>query len=315
MENTQDHRPPGARAAGEDPFGPRDGTLVIGHRGAAGAAPENTLPSLRTALEDGVDALEFDLQCSADGRLVVHHDDTVDRTTEGSGPVASLTLAELRELDAGWAFTPDRGASFPFRGQGVRIPTLEEALEVTGELPVVAEVKSVAAGRALAAWLGEHPDGRKRMIVGGFDREAVAPAAARARWRCGYRRQLAPYVLLGKLGLGRLAVPDVDAAMVPERERLLRIVTRRFVRQCHRDGIGVHVWTVNRPDRVRALLDIGVDGLISDVPARVRRVLEERAALGVAAGGPLSRDRAGGSDRRSDGTAGRSEGGDAGGRP
>jgi len=290
MRNTQDHRPPGARASGEDPFGPRDGTLVIGHRGAAGAAPENTLPSLRTAVEDGADALEFDLQCSADGRLVVHHDDTLDRTTDGSGPLASRTLAELRELDAGWGFTPDRGASFPCRGQGIRIPTLEEALEVAGGVPVIAEVKSVAAGRALATWLEEHPDGRSRMIVGGFDREAVAPAAERARWRCGYRRQLAPYVLLGKLGLGRLAVPDVDAAMVPERERLLRIVTRRFVRQCHRDGIGVHVWTVNRPDRMRALLDLGVDGLISDVPARVRRVLEERAALGhpggADAGGP-----------------------------
>lgn len=279
--------------AADDPFGPRDGTLVIGHRGAAGAAPENTVPSLRRAVEDGVDALEFDLLASADGRLVVHHDDTVDRTTDGTGRVADLTLEELRTLDAGHGFTPDRGATFPFRGRGVRIPTLEEALEAAGDLPVVAEVKSAAAGRALAGWLDEHPDGRARMIVGGFDREAVAAAATRARWRCGYRRQLAPYVLLGKVGLGRLAVPDVDAAMVPEREKGLRIVTRRFVRGCHRDGIGVHVWTINRPDRMRVLLEMGVDGLISDVPARVRRVMDERAALGAAAGSGATATRSG----------------------
>lgn len=276
-----------------DLFGPRDGALVIGHRGAAGAAPENTLPSLRRAVEDGVDALEFDLQCSADGRLVVHHDDTVDRTTDGSGPVAGVTLGELRQLDAGWAFTPDRGRSFPFRGGGVRIPTLEEALDVADGLPVIAEVKSMAAGRALADWLEEHAEEARRMVVGGFEREAVDPAAARARWRCATRDDLTPYVLLGKVGLAGLAVPRADAAMVPERKGLVRIVTRRFVRRCHGDGMGVHVWTVNRPDRIRVLLELGVDGLISDVPARVRRVMDERAALG-SEGAAASPDVAGG---------------------
>lgn len=263
----------------DDLFGPGSPVRVIGHRGAAAAVPENTVASFRHAVRVGADAVELDLHCSRDGHLVCIHDGTLERTTDGTGPVEARDLEELRTADAGFRFSPDGGRSFPFRGRGLRIPTLEEALEAAGELPVVVEVKSAAAGRALGSWLEERPSEAARMIVGGFDAAAVAPAAERARWRCATSDDLTPYVLLGKLGLGGLAAPSADAAMVPERRGLLRVVTRRFVRRCHTDGIGVHVWTVNRPDRMRRLLDLGVDGLVTDLPARARRVLEERAAL------------------------------------
>lgn len=264
----------------DDFFGPREGTLVIGHRGAAAAAPENTLPSLRRAVEDGAEAVEFDLRTTLDRRLVLIHDETVDRTTDGSGPVAEMTLAELRELDAGHAFTPDRGRSHPFRGEDVRIPTLDEALGALDDLPVIVELKSEAAGRRLATWLEERPGAAGRMLVGGFEPEAAGPPSRLARWRGAWRDELIPYVLAGKVGLAGLAVPDADAAVVPERRGLIRIVTRRFVRRVHRDGMGVHVWTVNRADRMRALMAMGVDGILSDAPARIRRVREERAASG-----------------------------------
>jgi len=262
----------------DDLFGPGSPIRVIGHRGAAAVAPENTLPSFAHAVEVGADAVELDLHASADGRLVVIHDPTLERTTDGRGAVESRTLEELRELDAGYGFTPDRGASFPFRGQGVRIPTLEEVLETIGALPVVAEIKSAGAGRAMGDWLQTHP-ARERILVGGFKREEVGPAGRHARWRCAYQDELRSYVLLGKCGLGRFAVPrDVDAAMVPERRGAVRIITPAFVRRAHADGLGVFVWTVNRPARIRRLFDWGVDGLVSDVPGRVRRVLDERAA-------------------------------------
>lgn len=268
----------------DDFFGPRTGgsadrrPLAIGHRGAAGAAPENTLPALEHARDVGADAVEFDLQVTRDGRLVLLHDPTVDRTTDGSGEIGALPLAEVRRLDAGHAFTPDRGRSFPFRGRGVRVPTLEEALEVLDGLPAVAEVKSAEAGARLAAFLRERPEAARRLIVGGFERAAAGPAAREARWRGAWQEELTPYVLLGKVGLAGLAVPDADAAMVPERKGLVRIPTPRFVRRAHRDGIGVHVWTVNRPDRMRALLDAGVDGILSDFPARALRIALERTA-------------------------------------
>lgn len=261
----------------DDFFGPRDGALVVGHRGAAAAAPENTLPSLRRAVEDGADTVEFDLRATVDRRLVLIHDETVDRTTDGTGAVAQMTLEEIRELDAGHAFTTDGGRSHPFRGEGVRIPTLDEALDALGDLPAIVELKSVAAGQRLATWLEDRPDAAERMLVGGFEPEAAGPPSRLARWRGAWQDELVPYVLLGKVGLAALAAPDADALMVPERKGLVRIVTGRFVDRAHRDGLGVHVWTVNRPDRMRALLAMGVDGLLSDAPARVRRILEERA--------------------------------------
>lgn len=263
----------------DDAFGPGGAIRIIGHRGAAGAAPENTLPGLEHAVEVGADAVEFDLQATRDGRLVLLHDATVDRTTDGSGVVEEMTLDQVRELDAGHVFTPDRGRSHPFRGEGVRIPTLDEAMGAARDVPVVVEAKSVRAGRLLAAWLEGSVD-RRRMLVGGFALADTADAAGLARWRCASKEELRPYVLLGKIGLGRWFVPHADAVMVPERHRLVNVVTRRFVRRAHRDGLGVHVWTVNRPSRMRRLLDTGVDGLVTDVPGRARRVLDEREVWG-----------------------------------
>lgn len=273
----------GGRDGERDPpaglFGPGSPLRVIGHRGAAGVAPENTVPSFERAVRAGADAVELDLHGTRDGHLVVIHDPEADRTTDGTGPVEEMSLSDLRALDAGYRFTTDRGKTFPFRGRGVRIPTLEEALDAVAPLPVVAEIKSARAGRALADRLPGSA-ARDRLLVGGFSRREVEPAGAAARWRCAYTEELRPYVLLGKLGLAGLAVPRVDAAMVPERRGWMRVVTPRFVRRCHRDGIGVFVWTVNRAPDMRRLLDWGVDGLLSDFPGRVRRVVDERRAEG-----------------------------------
>jgi glycerophosphoryl diester phosphodiesterase len=267
-------------------FGPGSTIRVIGHRGAAAVAPENTLPGFRHAREVGAHGVELDLQCSRDGRLVVIHDPTVDRTTDGTGRVEELDLEALQELDAGHAFSPDHGRSHPYRGQGVRIPTLDEVLEAVGDLAVVAEVKSRRAGEAMGRWLrsgGE--ERRERILVGGFEREFVDPARRHARWSCAYQTELLPYVLLGKIGLGRRFAPGADAAMVPERHRSIRVVSRGFVRRCHRDGLGVFVWTVNRTEDARRLFDWNVDGIVSDAPGRILRVLHERRAAGDLAEG------------------------------
>lgn len=261
-------------------FGPGGRRRIIGHRGAAGAAPENTLPSIRHALSVGADALEFDLRCTRCSTLVLLHDPTVDRTTDGHGTVEAFWLDELRELDAGWAFTLDGGRSFPFRGKGVRVPTLDEAVEAAGELPLVLEVKSERAGAALAAWLARRtPPGGA--LVGGFSRRAVAPASALARWRCATEDELAPWVLLGKVGIHRRLPAQVTALMVPERRRGIRVLTPRLVRAARRQGLGLFVWTVNRHDRMRALWELGVDGLITDYPAIARRIREEMEGAGL----------------------------------
>ncbi len=260
-------------------FGPGGDIRIIGHRGARGVAPENTVASIRHAVEVGAQAIEIDLHASKDEELVVIHDSTVDRTTDGTGPVDQYTLDELRKLDAGYRFTADEGQTFAFRGQGVQIPALDEAMEAIGDLPAILEVKSAAAGRLLADWLPRRPE-FERIIVGGFDADEVGAAGAAARWRCAYQTDLLGFVLWGKLGVRRPLPADLAAAMVPVRKNGLRIVTRGFVRRMHEQGKGVFVWTVNRPDEMRQLLDIGVDGLISDYPAVLRRVVEERLAAG-----------------------------------
>lgn len=261
-------------------FSATDSTLVIGHRGGAGAAPENTVAAIQHGIAAGADAIEFDIHATRDDQIVVIHDDTLERTTDGTGTVEELTLDELRQFDAGYRFTPDLGRSFPFRGTGVGIPTLEEAVEACDGRPIVCEIKTPRAGQALAAWLPGKPL-RERMIVGGFDIDDVRPAASVAGWRCASRRDLTPFVLLGKLGIPARMSADVAAAMVPVRKGLLRVVTRGFVRRCHEAEVGVHVWTVNRPDEMRQLLDLGVDGLISDFPAIARRIVEEYRAHGL----------------------------------
>lgn len=260
-------------------FGPGGGIRIVGHRGARGVAPENTIPAIRHGVEVGAHAIEIDLHASRDGELIVIHDPTLDRTTDGTGAVDQHTLDELRRFDAAYRFTTDDGETFPFRGQGVHIPTLDEAMEAIADLPAILEVKSAAAGRLLAEWLPGRPES-DRIIVGGFDANEVGPAGAAARWRCAYQTDLLGFVLWGKLGVSRALPEDLTAAMVPVRKRGIRIVTRGFVRRMHAQGKGVFVWTVNRPEEMRQLFDIGVDGLISDYPAVLRRVVEERLAAG-----------------------------------
>lgn len=242
-------------------------------------APENTVPAIRHGVEVGAQAIEIDLHASKDEALVVIHDPTLERTTDGTGQVEQRTVEELQALDAGYRFTPDEGQTFPFRGQGIRVPTLDQAMEAMGGLPAILEVKSAAAGRLLAEWLPDRPE-YERIIVGGFNADEVGPAGAAARWRCAYQTDLLGFVLWGKVGIRRTLPADLAAAMVPVRKNGLRIVTRGFVRRMHDQGKGVFVWTVNRPNEMRHLLDIGVDGLISDYPAVLRRVVEERLAAG-----------------------------------
>src|SRR5262245_34337183 len=109
---------------------------LFGHRGAAGVAPENTMVSFRRALDDGVDVLELDVHASADGEILIMHDPTLERTTDGDGDVRARPWAELRRLDAGHRFTPDGGRTHPFRGQGITIPRLVDLITECPDVPL-----------------------------------------------------------------------------------------------------------------------------------------------------------------------------------
>ncbi|MDH3290733.1 MAG: glycerophosphodiester phosphodiesterase family protein [Gemmatimonadota bacterium] len=228
---------------------------VVGHRGAAGDYPENTLLSFDQALKQGADALELDVRLSADGHAVVIHDPTVDRTTDGSGPVRSFTVAQLRALDAG-------------EGQGV--PTLEDVLARYPDTPLILEVKEAEVAAVAAAALIRH-GAAKRVLVGSFVHAAMRPFRA-GFYRSASRRETALSWLASRM---RAQVPGlrVHAFTVPERHGALKVVDAAFVATARRRGRPVHVWTVDDADQARRLRGLGVAGIITNRPSSLRTAL------------------------------------------
>jgi glycerophosphoryl diester phosphodiesterase len=244
--------------------------LFFAHRGGAQLAPENTLAAFERGIAYGADVLELDIQTTAEGELVVIHDTTVDRTTNGAGPVAAYTLDELRRLDAGYRFTPDSGQTFPLRGQGLTIPTLREVFTRFPMSRVNIDLKESAPPRERRLWelIREH-EAYDRVLVAA---ETLPPIARFRRLAEGKvatsacEPEIRAFVLARWAGLTRLLRPVYDALQVPELYRGLRIVSPAFVRAAHRRGLAVHVWTVDERAAMARLLAWGVDGLMSDRP-------------------------------------------------
>ncbi len=226
---------------------------IIGHRGAAGHAPENTCASFERALRLGADWIECDVQI-CDGRIVVIHDVTVDRTTNGTGPVAGFTFDALRRLDA---------------GNGEQIPTLEEVLDLAvGRMGVNIELKGpgtvVPVVKELQKWCLGRDTSKAQFLLSSF---------AHHRLRRTYRIDL-------DLPLATLVDRHLSFPLL----RTLRLhagacnpplarITKRFVRRAHLAGLEVYVYTVNEPSDITRMSACGVDGIFSDFPDRVRSVV------------------------------------------
>lgn len=221
------------------------------------------------------DMIEFDLQASADGFAMVIHDPTVDRTTNGTGLVSEQRCAELQALDAGYRFTADGGKSFPFRGTGARIPTIDEVLQSFPTMRFTVELKTAAAQRPLAQAI-ERAKATDRVIVAGERRAFRSEFRAYSGCISACREDALPFYLLHRLRLSFLRRVPADVVQMPEFVRGQRAVTPRLIRELHAQGIQVHVWTVNRVEDMERLLDAGVDGIVTDRPDLLARVLHER---------------------------------------
>jgi glycerophosphoryl diester phosphodiesterase len=231
----------------------------------------------------GAEGFELDVQRTADGEIVVFHDPTLDRTTSGRGAIASRTLADLRQLDAGVRFTPDGGRTYPFRERGIAVPTLREILAEFPRTPIIVEIKQVeppleqdlravieereAEDWTLVFSLAQEPLDRYRTLARqqatGFGPEDVAEFLRRVNsgsWE-GY-------------------TPPAAAFAVPVRWHGTQIVSGPFIEAAHRFEREVFVWTVNEVDEMERLLDLGVDGLISDFPERLAPVVKRRRGQG-----------------------------------
>lgn len=247
---------------------------VIGHRGNRAHAPEDTLESFAQAAALGVDALELDLHLSKDGVPVVIHDPTLDRTTDATGPVAALTVAQLAKVDAGARFTPDAGRTTPYRGTGIAVPTLEEVLLAHPTLPLILEIKAVEAARPVLSLL-DRLNATARVLVGSFHDAALVPFAQAGIPIAGATGALRRLFLPALLGLPHAPLP-FQAMCIPRVFRGLPLPVRGFTRIMRRAGGPTHVWTVNDPAEARMLWSLGVSGIISDDPGAM---LAERSAL------------------------------------
>lgn len=261
------------------PFMQHQRPLFFAHRGGSLLRPENTMPAFENGMSFGADALELDIQQSSDGELVVMHDPTLDRTTSGSGLVAKYTLDELRRFDAGYTFTTDNGATFPYRGQGITIPTLREVFERFPNTRINIDLKESTPEQEKRFWaLIQEFEAEDRLCVGSFTYVEIA----RFRRLTGglvatsaSRPEVRNFLIAAVSHTTSWLRPAYDALQVPDVYGAIRIVSRTTVEAAHRLGLEVHVWTVDERAHMQALLALGVDGLMTDRPDVLAETLAE----------------------------------------
>jgi glycerophosphoryl diester phosphodiesterase len=256
-------------------------TLNIAHRGGAGIAPENTLVAFRQAVALGCEILELDVQATRDGVLVVAHDPTLERCTDGAGRIDALEFAALRQLDAGHAFTQD-GATFPFRGTGVRIPSLQEVLTdpALASVRLNVELKAEHPGLepSFASVLRAH--GAVARVCVGSEDDALAE---RIRDALPEACHFYPREALLRFALPALqgeAPPDEGWHVldVPLTFQDLRVVTPALLQAVAKAGKWINVWTVDDPDELRRLVEERVGGIMTDRPDLLAAILRGRAS-------------------------------------
>ncbi len=268
------------------------GFTPVAHRGASGAFPENTLESFAgaEAILPGC-LLETDVLCTSDGVAVLRHDTLLETTTDGRGPVSHHPYTDIEKLDAGFGITYDKGVTYPFRGKGYRIATLEEALRMFPHSFFSIDIKDKkieSAERVTGVITGcsaEH-----RVIAGSFHESVtrylreIHPDMAR------HAGALEVIRFLIRVKTGRLSgfnprdhgffVPEFYFGRSSEYSGVcsgVRIITEQFIRSAHEKGMPVYAWTINREDNMRRLIRWGINGIITDHPDLLKRVMSEES--------------------------------------
>jgi glycerophosphoryl diester phosphodiesterase len=258
-----------------------NGPLTFAHRGGAGLWPENTLQAFKGAIELGCSHLETDLRMARDGEIVLLHDARLERTTNGTGVVGDYTVQELKRLDAGYHFSPD-GTSYPFRGKGHVIPTFAELVASDPKVAFNVEIKEHGEAdlpRALWEFIQRHNladriivAAEQHALLGEFRQLSGTRVATSAS-----RRECWEFLIASRLGLVGMLNVRYQALQIPVTAGRWTLLTPRLLAAAHRVGVAVHVWTIDEVAEMRRLLDLGVDGLMTDYPDRLMAVVSGRA--------------------------------------
>ena len=252
--------------------------LVIAHRGGAGIAPENTLAAFRRSYELGVDVLELDVRFTADGELVVIHDSTVGRTTNGTGKIAELTLDELAKLDAGFNWTSDGGKTFPFRGKGVSVPTLRQVFKAFPDTKINLETKVAEPSPVKPVCDLIQEFGRAdKTVVAAFSDAVLEGFRANCK---GVATSASPsestnFLAMYKIGLSENYSAKMQALQLPTYITGLKVVTKEFVEAARERNLQLHFWTVNKKEEMKKLIEIGADGIMTDRPDELLKLIAE----------------------------------------
>ncbi|HEX9332539.1 MAG TPA: glycerophosphodiester phosphodiesterase [Anaerolineales bacterium] len=255
--------------------------LVIAHQGGDGIWPGDTIYAFDKAVKIGADVLEMDAHITKDGQIVLMHDEKVDRTTDGTGLIEDLTLVELKQLDVAYKWSNDNSKTFPYRGQGIQVPTLEELFQKFPQMRYVIEIKLTEnpVDKPLCALIRAYKM-QDKVVIASFHDEAMqnfrktCPEVATS----ASRGEVTTFVLLGKVFLSGLVAPQYQSIQPPydpKESKNIPIMTKRFIREAHAKNLAVEPWTVNDPVLMKQYIEWGVDGIMTDRPDLMIEVLKE----------------------------------------
>lgn len=250
---------------------------VIAHQGGKGQWPGETIVAFQQASNLGADVLEFDIHSTRDGHLVLMHNATVDETTNGRGRINRLLFSELKKLDAGYRWTSDGGKTFPFRGKNIRVPTLEEVFDKFRNKRMNIEIKqSEPSIVAPLCSLIEKYNMVDKVLVASFSNHDLEQFRA----RCPNVATSASPQELVNFRWGNNSLLDrpsrPDCLQVKDRVLSVRVITSDSVAKAHRLSLPVHAFTVNDIERMKSMIALEVDGIITDYPGRLLALLERR---------------------------------------
>ena len=248
---------------------------VIAHRGGGGDYPENTLPAFATARAAGVPYIELDVHMTRDRRVVVAHDDDLKRVGACAGVIREMTLAELARVDAAYNFATGLDSGYPFRGQGIRVPELAEVFGACPEQRFIVEIKQFSPSLVDPLIAVIDRAGMRRQVLVASEHQApidefrVAAPDLPTNFPTS---EVAAFLMSLPPGAPQFT-PRGEAMQIPPEYQGWKMVTPETVAAARRMGVEIHVWTVNDEAEMRSLLALGVDGIITDFPARLLHLL------------------------------------------
>lgn len=250
---------------------------VVAHRGDSEFYPENTLPAFLSAVELGVDVIETDVHLTKDGRIVIWHDPTLERNTDGNGRIEDHTYDELMKYDAGYTFTKD-GKTYPFRGKGIRLMLLDEALKACPESRFNIDLKSKddkIVDEYISVIRSNHAE--NRICTASFHLQNLKKLRRLAPdfLTSLSTLEVAPIVLRKKLHILPSSIGKTHIFQIPTAMYGIKLIDERFVKEMHKRGAVIMVWTINDENEMKRLFNLGVDTIMTDNPRLLIKAADE----------------------------------------